>query len=80
MKTKVRLTVDIELPYEADDWSDAELRTVLYDEVIGYTIHVRQDWLIGLRMSNLMDAAAAEHYKAWIERMKAAQWNFERIK
>lgn len=82
---KLRLTIDIELPDNCAEWSDAELRQVVFDAYINYnTCSHLQDamkWLVesGKREDATTAKIIQKHHNDWADISSAAVWSMERL-
>lgn len=82
---KIKLTIELDLPDEANDWSDAELRQVVFDSYINYaTCQHMQDavhWMARSAKSEPDSAgrAIAEIHSNWGDICSQATWTMERI-
>lgn len=81
---KLRLVIDMELPDEISDYSDAELRQLVFDAYINYNTcsHLADsvEWLA--RSQQSPDNAAApriyKHHDTWGDISRNVKWSIER--
>lgn len=84
---KIRLTVELDIPDDARDYSEAELQQLIFDTYIHYVVqrHARDavKWCamakVGSDNEDPTGKALFEHHHLWTEASRAREWSIERL-
>lgn len=84
---KVKLNIELELPAECDDWSDAELQQLLFDEYVNHATcsHLEDatHWCakakVGTDNEDPSGKMIFEMHRTWGGICQNAKWDFEKV-
>lgn len=84
---KIRLTIDLDIPDECRDWSDAALRQGIFDDYVNYNTIAHAtaavDWCkkakVGTPEERPTEKLIFEHHKLWTEITTQPKWTLERL-
>jgi hypothetical protein len=84
---KIKLTIELELPDDCNDWADAELQQLLFDEYVNHAtcahLEAATKWCAKAKVGSENEDPGGkqifEMHKNWGEICGKAQWDFERM-